>query len=77
MAVIVSKITSKRQVTVPKDVCDNLGLAPGDEIAWVVTRTGIRIQRGGRGPRFARWRGHLKHLEGTDVDGLIDEMRGR
>ncbi len=78
MAVIRSKITSKRQVTVPREVCDSLGIGAGDEIEWAVTKTGIRVRRGGPPIPFRKWRGYLKDLETTaDVDALIEEMRGR
>lgn len=31
-----STITSKRQMTVPKEVCDALDVGPGDKITWEV-----------------------------------------
>lgn len=31
-----STITSKRQTTVPKEVCDALDVGPGDKITWEV-----------------------------------------
>jgi bifunctional DNA-binding transcriptional regulator/antitoxin component of YhaV-PrlF toxin-antitoxin module len=30
-----SKLTSKRQVKVPKEIADRYRLGPGDEIRWV------------------------------------------
>jgi AbrB family looped-hinge helix DNA binding protein len=38
-----SKMTSKRQVTVPKQIADRYGLGPGSEIDWVAEDDGIRI----------------------------------
>lgn len=35
-----SKITSKGQITVPKDVRDALGVQPGDRIAFTIKRDG-------------------------------------
>lgn len=43
-----SKVTSKLQVTIPKAIADRFGIAPGDEIEWVVTGDGIRVVPGGR-----------------------------
>ncbi|MGH7623334.1 MAG: AbrB/MazE/SpoVT family DNA-binding domain-containing protein [Gemmatimonadaceae bacterium] len=78
MTVIKSKITSKRQVTVPKEVCESLGLGAGDEIEWTVTRAGIRVRRGGPPPSFEKWRGYLKQVKtADDTDALIESMRGR
>ena len=41
----VAKITSKRQVTLPKRLCDRLGLREGDRIAFVEDDDGVRIER--------------------------------
>lgn len=38
-----SKITSKFQVTVPKDVRDKLGLKPGDRLVWEVIGEHVRV----------------------------------
>jgi len=38
-----SKITSKYQVTVPKDVRDELGLKPGDRLGWEVVGEEVRV----------------------------------
>jgi AbrB family looped-hinge helix DNA binding protein len=38
-----SKVTSKLQVTVPKDVADEFGIRPGDEIDWIPAGDGIRV----------------------------------
>ncbi len=35
-----SKLTSKGQITVPKDVRDALGVQPGDRIAFTIRRDG-------------------------------------
>lgn len=38
-----SKVTSKRQVTIPKEVADRYGIDPGDEIHWVPAGNEIRV----------------------------------
>ena len=43
-----SKVTSKLQVTIPKAIADRFGIAPGDEIDWIVTGESIRVVPGGR-----------------------------
>ena len=35
-----SKLTSKGQITVPKDIRDALGVQPGDRIAFTIKRDG-------------------------------------
>ena len=45
-----SKATSKFQVTIPKQVADQYGIKPGDDIEWVPTAETIRVvpRRGAR-----------------------------
>jgi AbrB family looped-hinge helix DNA binding protein len=38
-----SKVTSKRQVTIPKEVASRYGIGPGDEIAWIPAGNEIRV----------------------------------
>jgi AbrB family looped-hinge helix DNA binding protein len=38
-----SKITSKRQVTLPKHIADRFGLGAGDDIEWVAEEDSIRV----------------------------------
>ena len=40
-----AKITSKLQVTIPKRVADEYGLAPGDEIEFVLAAGALRVIR--------------------------------
>jgi AbrB family looped-hinge helix DNA binding protein len=44
----VSKVTSKRQVTVPKAIADRFGIRPGAKLEWVVTGEHIRVVLAGR-----------------------------
>ena len=72
-----TKITSKGQVTIPKDVRERLGLRPGDEIEFAEDRGGFRVQKRVPDSPFKKYRGHLKHLAGRDPDHLVEQMRGR
>lgn len=72
-----TKITSKGQITLPKQVRDNLGLRPGDEIEFVLDGTSYRVKKVLKENPFTAWRGYLKEHAGEDVDALIEEMRGR
>jgi AbrB family looped-hinge helix DNA binding protein len=38
-----AKVTSKLQVTIPKQIADRYAIAPGDEIEFVAAGDGIRI----------------------------------
>lgn len=39
------RITTKGQVTIPKEIRDRLGIEPGDEIAFEETNTGYAIRK--------------------------------
>jgi AbrB family looped-hinge helix DNA binding protein len=43
-----SKVTSKRQVTLPKELADSYGIEPGDEIDWEPAGDAIRVVPPGR-----------------------------
>lgn len=38
-----AKVTSKLQVTIPKDIADEYGIVPGDEIEFVPAGDSIRV----------------------------------
>ncbi len=69
-----SKITSKRQTTIPKEVCEALDVGPGDKITWEVNggRVAVTTER----PAFWRWVGSIKHGP-TDVVKAVHEARKR
>lgn len=71
-----SRLTSKGQITVPKEVRDQLGLRPGDEVEFVAEDSSYRVRkRLGESP-FDRYVGYLGNLEGRQPDELIEELRG-
>jgi AbrB family looped-hinge helix DNA binding protein len=72
-----SKVTTKGQITIPQRLRESFGIAPGDEVEFLVEDGHIRLQKRQEGSPFARWRGYLCSLEDRDVDALIEEMRGR
>lgn len=48
--ITMSKVTSKRQVTIPKEVADRYRITPGDEIRWVPAGSEIRVLPPGAAP---------------------------
>jgi AbrB family looped-hinge helix DNA binding protein len=72
-----TKLTTKGQVTIPKDVRERLGLRPGDEIEFVEDRAGFRVQKRLLTSPFKKYRGYLRGLAGHDPDELLEQMRGR
>jgi AbrB family looped-hinge helix DNA binding protein len=71
-----AKITSKGQLTLPKEIRDQLGLEPGDEVEFYVERGQYRLRKVPPPNPFAPWRGFLKEYAGRRSDDLVDEMRG-
>lgn len=72
---VMSKITSKGQVTIPKRVRERLGVRPGDELEFVEDTVGVRILKHLAESPFAKWHGYLGHLAGRSSDELVQEMR--
>jgi AbrB family looped-hinge helix DNA binding protein len=63
------KITSKGQVTIPKEIRDEFGLLPGTEVEFVSNEGEIRVQRveGSRN----RGREIVEHLQRPGAGGDI------
>ncbi len=72
----ISTITSKGQITIPKEVRDRMGLRPGDKIAFVEENGSYVLRRHFDESPFKPWRGYLKHLAGRDPDDIVNELRG-
>lgn len=70
-------MTSKGQMTVPKDVRDRLGLRPGDKVEFDEDGVGFRVTKVCPENPFANYRGYLKEFAGKRTDDLIEEWRGR
>lgn len=70
-------VTSKGQVTIPKELRDQFGIEPGAQVDFVATPDGIRLRK--IVDRNAR-RGILgclkKELAGHSVNELLDDLRG-
>ncbi len=45
MSIVQSTITSKGQVTIPKEVRDRLRLSPGDRITWDLADDGAQVRK--------------------------------
>ena len=49
MQTIFSKITSKSQTVIPREVREKLGVGPGDRLAYVLTDKGFLIAKANSG----------------------------
>lgn len=68
-----STVTSKGQITIPKEVRDQMGLKPGDRVDFVKDRTG-RISLKAINTDFLSMRGILKSKRKAPLS--VEEMNG-
>lgn len=70
-----SRVTAKGQVTIPKEIREELGIQPGDEVTFEEAESGYVVRKEVDESRFETWRG----IADTDesVSERMDELRGR
>lgn len=68
------RVTTKGQVTIPKEVREELGIRPGDEVIFENTGEGYVIKKKVEADRFERWRGVADADE--TVAERMRELRG-
>ncbi|MFC4447577.1 AbrB/MazE/SpoVT family DNA-binding domain-containing protein [Halorussus aquaticus] len=69
-----SRVTSKGQVTIPKEVRERLGIRPGDEIEFEETDEGYVLKKEVEEDRFEKWRGAAETDE--TVEERMRDLRG-
>jgi len=73
---IIAKVTSKGQITIPKEIREKLGVHPGEDVGFEEKDNMLVISKVvGKSP-FDKWVGKLKHLKGQRSDDLVREARG-
>ncbi len=70
------KITSKGQVTIPKEIRDKLGILPGEGLAFEEKNGTFFIKKSLKESPFDKWVGRLKKYRGKKTDGIIKDLRG-
>lgn len=74
---VTAKVTSKGQITIPKEVREKLGISPGEELGFVERHGMFFIQKPVKKSPFEKWMGKLKGLKGLQSDEMIDDLRGK
>jgi AbrB family looped-hinge helix DNA binding protein len=74
---VTAKVTSKGQITIPKEIREKLGISPGEEIGFVERRGVFFIKKPMKKSPFEKWMGKLKNIKGSESDKIIDGLRGR
>lgn len=73
---IIAKVTSKGQITIPKVVRERLGVHPGEAVGFEEIGGLLVISKVITKSPFDKWVGRLKHLEGQRSDDRVREARG-
>ncbi len=73
---ITARVTSKGQVTIPKEIREKLGVHPGEDVGFEERDNLLVISKVVTKSPFDKWVGRLKHLEGQRSDDLVREARG-
>lgn len=71
-----AKITSKGQITLPKEVRRRLGVGPGDEVEFVEENGKYVLKKIVKVSPFDAYVGFLTDKRGSDTDRIIQELRG-
>jgi len=73
---IIARVTSKGQVTIPKAVREKLGVHPGEDVGFEEKDGLLVVSKVVTKSPFEKWVGKLKHLKGKRSDDLVKEARG-
>ncbi len=73
----IAKVTSKGQVTIPKEVRERLGISTGEEIEFYEEDGVFYIKKRVRKSPFDKWVGYLRTRHIKDTDEIIEDIRGR
>lgn len=73
---ITAKLTSKGQITIPKEVRDKLGIVSGEELIFEEKNGIFYIKKGIKKSPFDRWVGYLKSTGKKKTDAIIKGLRG-
>lgn len=74
---LTAKVTSKGQITIPKEVREKLGIRPGEDLGFEEKKGIFYIKKSIRKSLFDKWVGRLETKKGRKTDAIIDELRGK
>jgi AbrB family looped-hinge helix DNA binding protein len=77
MDMLTAKVTSKGQITIPRQVRAKLGVRPGEGIGFEEKDGIFYIKKAVKKSPFDKWVGRLKPLKGKKSDAIIGELRGK
>ncbi len=72
-----SRVTSKGQITIPRDIRNKFSLLPGTEVDVIAVDNQVLIVKSRPENQFLKWLGRGKHYSKQEIDLNIDQLRGR
>lgn len=73
----ITKITSKGQITLPREIRKQLGVGPGDKVEFKELNGKFVVEKKIEYSPFDKYVGYLKKKRGQEPDVIIEELRGR
>ncbi|MGH3089442.1 MAG: AbrB/MazE/SpoVT family DNA-binding domain-containing protein [Rubrobacteraceae bacterium] len=70
-----AKITSKGQITIPKEVREALGVKEGDSLVFEVEDGGARVSVERKPVSFADYAGAWREGKGKSMEEIVEEIR--
>ncbi|MBI5026354.1 MAG: AbrB/MazE/SpoVT family DNA-binding domain-containing protein [Nitrospirae bacterium] len=74
---LTAKVTTKGQITIPKEIREKLGVQPGENLSFEEKNGIFYIKKSLKKSPFDKWVGKLKTLKGQKTDAVIDDLRGK
>ncbi|MBI3592002.1 MAG: AbrB/MazE/SpoVT family DNA-binding domain-containing protein [Nitrospirae bacterium] len=74
---LTAKVTTKGQITIPKEVREKLGVQPGENLSFEEKNGVFYIKKSLKKSPFDKWVGKLKTLKGQKTDAVIEDLRGK
>jgi antitoxin PrlF len=71
-----AKITSKGQVTIPRDIRMKLGLKVGERVDFEEKDGVVFLRKVMKANPFEKWEGFLTNHESESPDTIVEELRG-
>ncbi|MBI5196583.1 MAG: AbrB/MazE/SpoVT family DNA-binding domain-containing protein [Nitrospirae bacterium] len=73
---IVAKVTTKGQITIPRKVRERLGVRPGEGVGFEEKNGVVYIKKALTKSPFDKWVGTLRHRKGQKTDDIVKALRG-
>ena len=74
---IMSKITSKGQITIPQAIRNKFGFIPGMDVEIIVEGNKALIVKSRDENKFMKWLGRGEKQSRASIDRMVDQLRGR